>query len=654
MSIAKAIKEAAIIKVNPVNTANESTIAQSLQDSLGFPLYDIGEYFSYRGIPVRKVSNGVSSRYTPGSFRLNAEIPQPNVTDSSVVGTVQYLGQLTIPGGTLVGKTQALLNATFACPSQWGTSSGQLNIDILTSDGTILQFYVGTTAPTATSQSFTNVALRGTDSSTLTVSGGGINPWSGTANKRCNLLKDIVVRFGFKAASGFGRAVSLTSATLDILDSATVAQSSMTYRNPVQQPFKTSSFWNTPLGNGATFQTATDLETANILTADPGGVGWAAYPFVGGYNGGGNNFVQLSSNDPICNFTYQSRCNEAPWPFATTAASGSFKMRAPAHEFITAQSTDRVITLITPDKRYIIESGSYSYNPSTNTHVLGYCTVWDLYGTGITNSINTSVLPLLSEGYRGSGHPICGGIIRKSEMENLQINHVLAMQLSNYQQRAAVFAVVGSPAGGNTFSIKPVDTAQTAQSYTSMFKSGGTVYYNNTAYTLSADSTYDSASNTTNFTVSTTIAGSSNRLYLGGTDTNSQKKTQYVWPATNVDGNSLSPGHPSFYRGLVPMGAMFGIPSNVDLNTLGITTPEGMAVARAFQQYGGVNNDTTIGTFMLCSAESRVSVAQINNLYADRVAIRNALRMITNVSSTNPGGPGTRVTNWPAELQPMY
>lgn len=635
-------------------TATAQAVSQAIQESIGFPLYDIGDYFCYKGVPVRKVNNGISSRYMPGALRLNADIPQPNLTDSTSTAT-QTLGTITIPGGTLVGKTQAIINATFSCPAQWGTTSSLLFMEIITPDNTNLQFFLGTTSgASATSQSFTNVTLRGVDSSTLSV-GSAIAPVSGGSSKRCNLLKDISIRFAFKAATGFTRAVSLTSATLDILDSITVPQASAAYRNPIQQPFKTSSFWNTPLGNGAVFQLATDLETSSILTDSPGGVNAGAFAWISGYSGGANNFVQLNSTDPFCNFTYQSRCTDAPWPFAATASgNGSFKMRAPAQEFITGQSSDRVVTLISPDKRYMIESGSYSYNAVTNTHMLGYCTVWDLYGTGNTNSINTAVLPLLSEGYRGSGHPLCGGIIRKSELDNLQINHVVALQLSNYQQKAAVFLVVGAPAGGTSFSIKSVDSLQTAQSYASLFKSGTNVYFNGATYTLTADSTYDAPSNTTNFTVSTTITGAATNLYLGGTDSTSQKKTQFVWPATSVDNGSLSIGGAGLYRGLVPMGAMFGIPSNVDLSTIGVTSQEGMALARAFQQYGGINNDTTVGTFSLCFLESGMTVAQRANLYADRVAIRNALRMITNISAANPGGPGARIAPWPAELQPLY
>jgi hypothetical protein len=126
-----------------------------------------------------------------------------------------------------------------------------------------------------------------------------------------------------------------------------------------------------------------------------------------------------------------------------------------------------------------------------------------------------------------------------------------------------------------------------------------------------------------------------------------------VWPATNIDGYSLDYGQWGCYRGVVPMGAMFGIPPTVDVTKLGLTA-EGLALALAFQQYGGVNNDTTNNTFSLCFLENGMTQTQKDNLNRDRITIKNQLRMITNISAANPGGPGNRVVARPPEIRPLY
>lgn len=638
-----------------IGGAPASTIAQVMSDHKGLPTYDIGEYFTYKNIPVRKIDNGVSTRYTPGAVRINADIPQPNLTDPTNFGW-QTIGTITIPGGMLIGRNTATLNFTFNCTTTFGGASGGYFFVAIGSegDGDIGTYWLHPSS-SATSQSFTATIVT-KDSTTISFNSSGWGVWAGTNPKRCNLLKDVTIAFKFNAPSGNGRSVSLSDARIDILDSTMAPQQGVTYRNPLTQPFKSSSFWNTPLGDGATFQAATDAETACAINPKPGGVNSGAYPWVGGASDGANNFVQLSTSDPMTNFSFASRCMYAPWPFGTSGlTNASFRMHAPASAFITSQSTDRIITLITPDKRYMIESGGYSYNTTTNTHQLGYCTVWDLYGIGMSNNIDQNV-NLLSEGYRASGHPVSGGIIRKAELDALAINHVVAMQFSNYQQKCAVFYTVFdlTVAGGTTIAVKPVDALCVAQDYSALFKVGGTVVLGSTSYTIATAGTYDSTTNYTSCTVTTAITGSGTWCVLGGTTTQAQQLTQYVWPATCVDGQSTVSGVTNFYRGVVPMGAMFGIPQGVDLTTLGIKSAEGMALAKAFQQFGGVNNDTTYKTFSICFLEAGATQTQKNNLQSDVTAIRNALRMITNISAATPGGPGNRVTTRPGELLPLY
>jgi hypothetical protein len=59
-----------------------------------------------------------------------------------------------------------------------------------------------------------------------------------------------------------------------------------------------------------------------------------------------------------------------------------------------------------------------------------------------------------------------------------------------------------------------------------------------------------------------------------------------VWPAAGYDTNNQ---YGNCGAACLPMGALLAIPSTVDLSTLGITTPEGMAIAQAAQKYASIS-----------------------------------------------------------------
>jgi hypothetical protein len=111
----------------------------------------------------------------------------------------------------------------------------------------------------------------------------------------------------------------------------------------------------------------------------------------------------------------------------------------------------------------------------------------------------------------------------------------------------------------------------------------------------------------------------------------------YVWPATTADGARGS------YSGSIPLGALFAIPKEVDLTRIGIRTPEGMALAKAYQTYGGYVTDTAgPSTIQMGYVETGATQQQINNLHADLQAIRVRLALVTNNTAATPGG-GTGV-----------
>ncbi|WP_245442905.1 carbohydrate-binding domain-containing protein [Methylobacterium terrae] len=131
-------------------------------------------------------------------------------------------------------------------------------------------------------------------------------------------------------------------------------------------------------------------------------------------------------------------------------------------------------------------------------------------------------------------------------------------------------------------------------------------------------------------------------------------KTPYVWPATTADGFSGS------YSGSIPLGSLFAIPKDVDLNAIGIKTAEGMALAKAYQNYGGYVTDTAgPNTMQLAYLEKGVSQAQADNLFKDMGAIRAHLEMVTNNTAATPAGggdhsvPSTPATTTPAPATPV-
>ncbi|WP_244914120.1 carbohydrate-binding domain-containing protein [Methylobacterium frigidaeris] len=139
--------------------------------------------------------------------------------------------------------------------------------------------------------------------------------------------------------------------------------------------------------------------------------------------------------------------------------------------------------------------------------------------------------------------------------------------------------------------------------------------------------------------ISTTQAGSSS--------------TPYVWPATTADSFSGS------YSGSIPLGSLFAIPKDVDLTKIGITTQEGMALAKAYQNYGGYVTDTAgPNTLQLAYLEKGVSQGQVDNLFKDMGAIRSHLEMVTNNTAATPAGggdhsaPSTPVTTTPVTTTP--
>jgi hypothetical protein len=107
-----------------------------------------------------------------------------------------------------------------------------------------------------------------------------------------------------------------------------------------------------------------------------------------------------------------------------------------------------------------------------------------------------------------------------------------------------------------------------------------------------------------------------------------------VWPAIIEDSGSAGS-----YLGSLRMGTFAAIPSTVDVENLGLS-PLGLTIARALQQYGAYLLDAA-GQFAFYAEPN--AEAQLGPARDDIVKIRDLMRVVTNSSSTNVGGPGQRL-----------
>jgi hypothetical protein len=118
------------------------------------------------------------------------------------------------------------------------------------------------------------------------------------------------------------------------------------------------------------------------------------------------------------------------------------------------------------------------------------------------------------------------------------------------------------------------------------------------------------------------------------------KQTGYVWPASEQDANS-----PSTYSGVIPMGAYFAIPPDVNLLSLGLQTPEGLMLATAARDYGCYVTDNAGAQAFYCEDDAGPAAAFANAVVGgasasahDPRVIFNALRLVTNNTSSTPNG----------------
>ncbi len=116
----------------------------------------------------------------------------------------------------------------------------------------------------------------------------------------------------------------------------------------------------------------------------------------------------------------------------------------------------------------------------------------------------------------------------------------------------------------------------------------------------------------------------------------------YVWPASSADSNYASAYGST---GNIYMGSLLAIPMSVDLSTLGLSTAA-YNFAYALQHYGGYIVDTMGPGYNSCYSQVEIAAQdEVDPYLGDeiRAKLASLLKVVTNNSQSNVGGPGTRV-----------
>lgn len=638
---------------------NSGDTASAYANCAGLPIYDVGDTARYKnGIPIRKLTNGEQFRYVvePGFAIFPESLNDAMCSDA--VTTLQPLGVFTIPGGSLLHNDRGRIAFTLQCADAsgaavaFGSTSCKAYIRLI---GLGQASSSATFTQAATSTSVTSILVDSLVmafvSNVLRFQSASLTPGSDTQSKRINLLSDFQIEVGYiHSGTATGRFITLDQyssdrARFEFYPAMRNYQASSAVVSPINRPFRIDSLFNVPLPPSATYAGPTDPITAAVIGGDNyGGLSGSTFCFIQGINTNPLTPYQMSDSDPWTLVTYTRRqANGAPWPFAWAVqnnfAADQVYMKLPRQQLPQSQAGDNVVLLVTPDKRFYLECGGMTWNAALQRHECGAIACIDLLGSGITTrNINPlsstnidSGLSQFQETYRATGLPFLGGAVRGWDLANGAIEHVVGLQLSVSQHMASVFKVVTQT--GTTFEVVPVnDTSYTQLDYSSLFKAGAVVYHGGSTYTIAADATWSSGTNRTTFTVETTISTSSTTLALGGTTQSAKQARQFVWPSTTCDSGSVSQGNATFYNGIIPLGTFFAIPPAVDLNSLGLTAG-GLMLARALQKYGGVDNDSTVGTFGLCQLDYDASTNYrdlVLGMSTDRQTIRAQLRRVTN------------------------
>jgi hypothetical protein len=113
-------------------------------------------------------------------------------------------------------------------------------------------------------------------------------------------------------------------------------------------------------------------------------------------------------------------------------------------------------------------------------------------------------------------------------------------------------------------------------------------------------------------------------------------KSGFVYPARSQDAN-----HATAYQGQIPMGTLFALPPDVDVDALGLTF-EGAAIGHALQDYGAYVLVRASTACLFVEGSNPTDKAAVNRAIADWKKLIPKLVAVDGSTRETPGGPGTR------------
>lgn len=196
-------------------------------------------------------------------------------------------------------------------------------------------------------------------------------------------------------------------------DNSEVKAAATDFRDAQLQPFSSDSIWNTAMGSGAKFDAANSTRMKNFMSGSS---------YINSNNGYGIAMNTAKATDPIRTVTFQGK---------------TFTHRIPANATIVSGSDGNLNVI---DGQYVYEYWLVDQKADGN-YTASYGVKTDLLGSGIRGGI------------RAGQFSTNGGLIRKHELENLEIPHALVMALSAEQLKSGwVFPAISEDGGNNGYS----------------------------------------------------------------------------------------------------------------------------------------------------------------------------------------------------------
>lgn len=632
-------------------------------------LSDVGlNLYKRKGIDFNLISNGYSFRYRPA---LDQPIPMDTFNSSPIYDTStteSILFKFTIPGNSLQPNDYVLIDYVLF----GNLSSARQRLFV----GSNPEPYVAPRLSKTNSITTTQLKIEAIDSNMflITTLGTGFSntdTLNGVSYYLINSLGDITITLnGNYQSITNSKSFNLVSATATYKSTYTpsIISNTSPYRLPDKNPFSNSSPWNLPLPPQTIRATGTHPFAVSIRdryfgrrTKDgtTGGATVVHWSLTNETSPNGPEHIpviNISKNDPISDWYVRPGLAGIHFngiyfikdPVSSGSVGYTYKIRSPNTQLFPGQVGDKAIILITECKRFAIEVGRYSWNATLKRHEVNRLSIVDLYGKGYSyqyypfdgSQFASSVLTPEQYGYnmyyRAGGNPFIGGLIRKEELDNLEINHMVAMMMSDYIGKCSKFTIVST--SGNTFVIKSRSATFTFVDYSSIFGVVGqrfrirSDYHTNggTVYSSTGNCTYDNTTGYTTFTVNETIQSYTGTTITIGGSWREYFLSAYNWPMVSRDASADDSG----YFGIIPMGQVFTYESSLNINSMGLTSPESIAIATAIKKYGAMIMDVAGNTTNICQCDQLLTTTQRSRIRADAAKLISFLVPVTNYDRT--------------------